>query len=70
MDKFREWQDEKDGSWFELGQQFCKEELHHHNHARDNIYNAENDFDQVFVWEVWTPRRTSRTGSTPMTRSS
>ncbi len=25
------------------------------SHVRDNIYNAENDFDQNFVWEVFAP---------------
>lgn len=39
-------------SHFEIGQG-ALEDLGYTSLARDNVYNSENDFDQVFVWEVW-----------------
>lgn len=53
--RFDEWQEGRDGNWFELAQQFCEEELGLHSQARDNTYNHECDLSQVYVWEVFTP---------------
>ena len=56
--RFEKWAKQPENSklnWFEAGDKFCFEELKLHNHARDNIYNSDNDFSQVFVWEVWSP---------------
>lgn len=39
--------------WFELADQFMREELGLEQAARDNTYNGESDLDQCFVWEVW-----------------
>jgi hypothetical protein len=54
---FDKWvaEEDPDGTWFELGKRFAQEQLSLHQHARDNVYNGENDFSQVFVWEVYTP---------------
>ena len=53
--KFDEWQENREGNWFELAQQFCEKELGLHSQARDNTYNHECDLSQVYVWEVFTP---------------
>ena len=58
--RFDEWAPEQEGSWFELGERFASDVLGMHQHARDNVCNAENEFDQVFVWEVWTPNEEER----------
>ena len=39
--------------WFELADQFMRDELGLEQAARDNTYNGESDLDQCFVWEVW-----------------
>jgi len=41
-------------SWFELEQDYM-ESRGYVEAARDNVYNSDNDFDQVFVWAVWVP---------------
>lgn len=43
-----------DLDWFAAGDKFCREVLRLNCHARDNVYNGENDLSQVYVWEVWT----------------
>lgn len=50
---YHEWVGDKDGSWFETTSEFM-EEHGYTEVARDNVYNTENDFDQVFVFEVWS----------------
>jgi len=40
--------------WFELGDSFMRERGYTQS-CRDNTYNADNDFDQEFVYEIWTP---------------
>jgi hypothetical protein len=54
FDKFLE---DNDEDWFDAGTSFM-ESLGYHQHARDNVYNNDNDFSQVFVWEVWTKQPT------------
>lgn len=49
---YREWVAERDGSWFETAAEFM-EEMGYVSLGRDNTYNSENDFDQVFVYEAW-----------------
>lgn len=44
---------QRDGGWFETTAEFM-EEMGYQEVARDNIYNTENDFDQVFVFEIWS----------------
>jgi len=41
-----------DGSWFEATASYL-ESKGYEQLARDNVYNGENDLDQVFIWEVW-----------------
>jgi len=50
---YREWVAERDGSWFETAAEFM-EEMGYVSLGRDNTYNSENDFDQVFVYEAWS----------------
>lgn len=40
--------------WFELGESFMRDRGYTQS-ARDNTCNGDNDFDQDFVYEVWTP---------------
>ena len=48
-------------SWFDLVPEFMEEGLEDTGYgaykqvARDNVYNSENDFDQVFIFEIWVP---------------
>jgi hypothetical protein len=44
--------DESRDDWFTAGRKFM-ESRGYYQHARDNVYNSENDLSQVFVWEVW-----------------
>lgn len=55
---FYEWAIERDGNWFELAPEFMEEQGFEGYVcvSRDNVYNGANDFDQVFVWEVYAPR--------------
>lgn len=52
--RFSEWQDGRDGDWFSLAEEFCRDELGLFRHARDNTYNHDSDLSQCVVWEVWT----------------
>ena len=55
MDRIQKVADENEEMpWFEVGTQ-AMEDLGFIQQARDNTYNNENDLDQDFVWEVWTP---------------
>ena len=40
--------------WFELGDSFMRERGYTQS-CRDNTCNGDNDFDQEFVYEIWTP---------------
>lgn len=53
MAEFATWSQDRDGSWFELGDQFMRARSYV-NRARDNVTNVENDLSQVYVWEAWT----------------
>ncbi len=53
--QFYKWanrEENREYSWFEAGENFMLERGFECV-ARDNIYNCENDFDQVFVYEIW-----------------
>ena len=50
--EFQAWQADRDGDWFTLGQEFMASKGFVSS-ARDNVYNGEQDLDQVFVWEVF-----------------
>jgi hypothetical protein len=52
-DQFDKFLETNDDDWFDAGTAFM-ESLGYHQHARDNVYNNDNDFSQVFVWEVWS----------------
>jgi hypothetical protein len=52
--QFDEWEDEREGSWFDLGPEFMRERGYV-RHARGNVCNGENDLSQVYVYEVWGP---------------
>lgn len=58
QDRFDAWAKERGDDWFTCGRIFAEDELHLTQHARDNVYNHDNDFDQVFVWEVYSPEKT------------
>lgn len=45
-------EEETDLSWFELGEKFM-ESKGYRQLQRENVYNTENNFDQVFIFEVW-----------------
>ena len=45
--------DTSGASWFDHGRMIMAF-LGYKCHARDNVYNHDNDYDQVFVWEVWS----------------
>ncbi len=45
--------EDDESSWFVLGDAFMLGQGYH-QHARDNVYNVENDLSQVYIWEVWT----------------
>ena len=49
---------EPDMPWFDIGQSFM-EKRGFECAARDNTYNVDNDFDQSFVYEVWTKNECS-----------
>jgi hypothetical protein len=52
--RFDEYADEcPNMPWFELADQFMRDELGLEQAARDNTYNGESDLDQCYVWEVW-----------------
>jgi hypothetical protein len=51
--KFDEWVGEQEGSWFECGDRFMREQGYY-CHVRGNVCNGENDLSQVYVYEVWT----------------
>jgi len=56
--QFEEFADEDENrnlSWFELGDKFAQMRLGLFQHARDNVYNGENDLSEVYVWEVYSP---------------
>lgn len=53
--QFEDWAAEQEGTWFELGERFATEVLGMTQHARDNVYNGENDLSQVFIWEAYSP---------------
>lgn len=55
QNQFKEWMEDQEGDWFELGERFCREVLGLHSRFRDNVYNGENDLSQVYVWEIWSP---------------
>lgn len=55
-EQFNQWVEGQDGDWFEVTTRFCEEVLQLHRHARDNVYDQENDLSQVFVWEVWSDK--------------
>ena len=42
-----------DLDWWACGKKFCTEELRYELSTRGNVYNGENDFSQIFVYEVW-----------------
>jgi hypothetical protein len=55
--QFEEWaglDENSDKNWFEASEEFCRESLGLFQHARDNVYNGENDLSQVYIWEVWS----------------
>ena len=43
----------RNSDWFEIGRTFCDEKLGLVEKGRDNVYNRENDFSQIFVYELW-----------------
>ena len=53
FDEFAEEGENENLSWFELGEKFATERLGLFQHARDNVYNGENDLSEVYVWEVY-----------------
>ena len=54
---WEQWDEEQDNlSWFESGQAFMKARGYFQQ-TRGNIYNAENDMSQVWVFEVYTRRK-------------
>lgn len=50
---FEQFAESNSDDWFNCCTEFMTERGYT-CHARDNVYNAENDLTQVFVWEVWT----------------
>ena len=56
MAAFDRWQRDREGDWFRLGREYMQ---HRHPEweclTRENVYNAENDLDQMYVFEVWGP---------------
>ena len=51
---FESFEPSPDGSWFEDSQEFMASKGFVQV-CRDNIYNAENELSQVYVWEVYLP---------------